>query len=81
MTLKRDTVHLSCVFALDISWYTVTIRDSSSECSCDLSAVVPLLAAVGPVCVEPLLWLYRSRGMHFEVLAFTLCTTLHHLPI
>uniref|UniRef100_A0A7S3JUX9 CNH domain-containing protein n=1 Tax=Aureoumbra lagunensis TaxID=44058 RepID=A0A7S3JUX9_9STRA len=36
---------------------------------CDLDSVAPLLAAGGPAYAEPLLWLYRSKGLHSRALA------------
>ena len=40
-----------------------------SDQHCELESVAPLLAAGGPNCAEPLLWLYRSKGLHSRALA------------
>ncbi|KAJ8612126.1 hypothetical protein CTAYLR_002431 [Chrysophaeum taylorii] len=36
---------------------------------CELESVAPLLAAGGPAYAEPLLWLYRSKGLHSRALS------------
>jgi tetratricopeptide (TPR) repeat protein len=41
---------------------------SDPRCACDLAATAPLLAAAGVACAEPLLWLYRGRGLHRQAL-------------
>jgi hypothetical protein len=42
---------------------------SSGHCWCQLQATAPLLAGGGLAMMEPLLWLYRSRGEHARALA------------